>query len=199
VKQRKKGKSRKGRIGLFWKIIIAVVVGFVLFAAIGLSLVFLDTAGSMATSTQSFGPTGYSVNSQAANATVIYDPGLTGATKGIAEKITTDLQAQGYWVDLAGIKSTTATGNLSQYQVIVVGGPIYGGKASSSVQSFLSSLKPANGTEIGVFGVGMLSSSNDQVAPMPSDSTFTIKETLKITTSQDAATMSNEFVNQLLG
>lgn len=183
-----------------YKIVLAVFLTVVIVSAAGLSAVFLDVAAYTATGTQSFSPTNYPVGvTVGASAMVVYDPGLTGAAKGIADKMTSDLRAQGYFVDLAGIKSTTAKpSNDAQYQIIIVGGPIYGGKAASSVQSFLSTFQPANGTEIGVFGVGSFNTQNDKIAPLPSTSTLLIKETMKISTSQNATAEGAVFVTQLL-
>jgi menaquinone-dependent protoporphyrinogen IX oxidase len=191
---------RKGAKSLrkIFKIILAVFLAFFIFAVVGLSVVFLDVAAYTATSTQNLTPTGYATGVQSGKALVVYDPGLTGAARTIASKITIDLQAQGYFVDLAGIKSSTASTNASQYPVIVVGGPIYGGTAASSVQLFLSHLEPAQGAKIGVYGVGSFNTQNDKVAPLPNNSSFSIKETLKISTSQDATVESAQFVTGLL-
>lgn len=91
-----------------------------------------------------------------------------------------------------------AASNASQYQVVVVGGPIDAGKASSSVQSYLSNLTPANNTKVGVFGIGTADTPNSQIAPLPSNSTFAIKEILEINPNQGAIAESTEFVTQLL-
>ncbi len=122
------------------KIILVLFLVLVTLTVVGLSVVFLAAAPSAATSTKSLAPTGYPVGPAPGYALVVYDPGSTGAAKSIDTEIASDLQAQGYFVDLAGIDSTTAKANASQYQVIVVGGPIVNGKASSSVQSFLNKL-----------------------------------------------------------
>ena len=143
-------------------------------------------------------PTSYPAGSAADYALVVYDPGSTGAVKSIATKIASDFQAQGYFVELAGIKSTIADGDLSQYQVIVVGGLIQNGKASNSVQSYLKNLTPVNGTQVGVFGVSTTNSPNDQIAPLPSSSSLVIKETLEISTSQNTTTESSAFVTGLI-
>jgi menaquinone-dependent protoporphyrinogen IX oxidase len=132
------------------------------------------------------------------NALVVYDPGSAGTVKDVAGQMASDLAAQGYFVYLAGIDSATAKGNASQYQVVIVGGPLDNGKASGAVQSYLENLYQGNGTRIGVFGVGNSDSSNDQIAPLPSGSSLTIKETLEIDTSQNTKTQSTEFVTQLL-
>jgi len=71
---------------------------------------------------------------------VVYDPGITGTAKNVADSIAKDLQAKGYRVELAGISSSKAD-NTSDYSVIVVGGPIYAGNASSSVKEYLKNLK----------------------------------------------------------
>lgn len=167
-------------------------------AIIGLSVFFLDSAGSSATGTKYLSPTSYPAGSMSGNALVVYDPGSTGTVKNVAGQIANDLAAQGYFVYLAGIDSATAKGNASQYQVVVVGGPIDNGKASGAVKSYLENLYQGNGTRIGVFGVGNSDSSNDQIAPLPSGSDLTIKETLEINTSQNTSTQSTEFVTQLL-
>ena len=70
-----------------------------------------------------------------------------------ALNIAKELQNKGYKVDLVGINNPKAK-NTSNYDLIVVGGPIYAGKASSSVQSYLNNLKPTNGTKIAVFATG---------------------------------------------
>ena len=165
---------------------------------VGLSVAFIEGIPSSATSSQTLPPTGSPVGPMPGNALVVYDPGSTGAVKEVAKQIASDLAGQGFFVYLAGIDSETARGNASQYQVVVVGGPLDDGKASSSVQSYLQNLSQGNGTRIGVFGVGNSAVSNDQIAPLPSGSNLTIKETLEISTSQDNAAQSTEFVTKLL-
>ena len=87
-------------------------------------------------------------------AMVVYDPGVTGTAKDTASKIAGDLLARGYEVDLAGIKSAAAA-NVSSYDVIVVGGPVYGGRASTPVQSYLGALAPPDNARVGAFAIGM--------------------------------------------
>ncbi|MGO8807764.1 MAG: flavodoxin family protein [Candidatus Bathyarchaeia archaeon] len=174
-----------------FKIILAVFLAIITFGVAGLSVVFLDVAAYTATGSRTLpGPP------IMAKALVVYDPGITGAAKNIADKIAGDLG--GYNVELAGIKSAAATANISQYAVIVVGGPIYAGNAADSVKAYLGNLKPMTETRIGVFGVGSFSYPNQNVAPLSSGDTLTIKETLKINTNQDATTESAQFVTKLL-
>lgn len=194
----RKRAGRKKGMRKAYKIVLAVFLVFVIFAVGGLSVIFLDLASYTATGTQVFTPKAYPTGSEADSALIVYDPGLTGAAKNIADKMAIDLQTQGYYIDVAGIKSSTATSDINQYQLIVVGGPIYGGKAASSVQSYLSNLNPQNGTIVGVYGVGSFGTENDKIAPLPSGSSLSIKETLKISTSQNATAESAVFVTQLL-
>jgi flavodoxin len=91
-------------------------------------------------------PTGTSVG----KALVAYNPGLSGAARDAAEKIAGDLQTKGYTVTLAGIKSSAAA-DISGYDIIVAGGPMYFGRVSNSVDAYLNALKPQNGVEVGVF------------------------------------------------
>ena len=78
----------------------------------------MDLAAYTATGSRTLTPAGTSIG----KALVAYDPGLSGTAKGVANKIASDLQASGYTVTLAGIKSSAAA-QTSDYGVIVAGGP----------------------------------------------------------------------------
>jgi hypothetical protein len=82
---------------------------------------------------------------------VVYNPGVSGAAKSAAGDIASDIRAKGYTVTLAGIKSAVAA-NTSGYDVIIAGGPMYFGRVSNSVDTYLKTLKPQQGVSIGVFG-----------------------------------------------
>ncbi len=120
----------------------------------------------------------------------------------MAGRIASDLQAEGYKVDLAGIKSVTAF-NTSKYGVIVVGGPIYAGDISAAVKAYLEMLKPAESTKIGVFATGDPHTTDSvlikkQIAPIPENSTFQIDAVINIISGDDVNKKCNEFVNDLL-
>lgn len=157
-----------------------VIIIVVLFAAIG-SIIF-DVASYTATGSQTLAPTGTAVG----NALVVYDPGLSGASANAASTIANNLQAKGYTVDLVGIKNSKAT-NTSNYNVIVVGGPVYAGKVAISVQEYLKNLNPSPGTKVGVFVTGQdPDTANDytlllkEAAPLPENSNITIKAAVKV-------------------
>jgi len=180
-------------LAIFAIIIIAVVA----FGAI----VFLDVAGYMATGSQTLTPTGTSFG----KAIVIYDPGLSGTAKGVADKVAIDLQAKGYTVTLAGVKSSVAT-NTKGYDIIVIGGPVYAGGLASSAKAAVESLvlNHEQGAKIGVFGSGSGATSPEDIAqirqsiPERSDETLQNIITVKIGSGEDLNARAQDFVNQLV-
>ena len=172
-------------------VIIVTVVGF--------GLVISDVAGNLATDSKAL-PNGAAIG----KALVVYNPGLSGAAKDVATKIGYNLQSSGYDVTLAGIKSSSAA-KITGYGVIVVGGPIYAGKPSSSVQSYLNGLNPLMQTKIGVFGSGGTYVNNNDpilvtqdVAALPSDSSLTLNAVVKITSKDNSDSLVGGFVDELL-
>jgi flavodoxin len=182
-----------------------VIIIFVAFAA----LIFLDLAAYTATGSQTLTPTGTSVG----KALVVYDPGLSGTAKGVADKIASDLQAQSYTVTLAGIKSSVVT-NTTDYGVVIVGGPIYAGTPTVSVKDYLKNLSPGHAsqglgsyfiTRVGVFGSGQGPTSPSDVAmiknsvPALSDNgSLSNAVIVKIGQTEDLNARASDFVNQLV-
>lgn len=176
--------------------IILIIVG--IFAVVG--FIAYDVMSYTATGSQTLNPTGNPVG----NALVVYDPGITGSAKDVASLIASDLQAKGYKVDLAGIKSTAAT-NTSRYSIIVIGGPIYAGNASSAVKSYLNSLKPSENTKIAVFASGqdkdILNNQEilkKEVVPLPEGSQLKIIAVTKFISGNETNETAARFVNDLL-
>ncbi|MGA9140722.1 MAG: flavodoxin domain-containing protein [Methanocella sp.] len=126
---------------------IVAIVAMIAF----LTILSADLLSSFATGSERLAPDGI----PAGKALVVYNPGLSGAPKDAATQIAADLQSAGYEVVLAGIGSAAAA-NLSCYDVIVAGGPVYGGKASSSVQSYLKTMYPPTDAKIGAFATGSM-------------------------------------------
>jgi flavodoxin len=128
-----------------------IVVGIiVIIAAVGtvMGLLFCgDIMSYTDKSSQVLSPTGTAVG----KALVVYNPGVSGAARNAAAEIAGDLQSKGYTVNLAGIKSEAAA-NTSGYDVIIAGGPMYFGRVSNSVDSYLKALKPQKDVTVGVFG-----------------------------------------------
>jgi flavodoxin len=102
-------------------------------------------------------PAGKSVG----KALVVFNPGVSGEARKAAEIIAGDLQSKGYTVNLAGIKSPAAA-DVSGYDVVIAGGPMYFGRVSNSVDGYLNGLKPQNGVKLGVFGTTGAPEFNDQ-------------------------------------
>ncbi len=114
-----------------------------------MAFVIYDVMSYTANGFETFSPEG----NVTGNALVVYDPGISGQSANVALNIAKELQNKGYHVDLLGINNAKAK-NTSKYDLIVAGGPIYAGKASNSVQSYLNNIKPSNGTKIAVFATG---------------------------------------------
>lgn len=176
-------------------IIVLLLAVFVVMGAI-----MFDVLSYTATASEKLNPNGTEVG----EALVVYDPGISGNSKDAALLIAKDLQVKGYAVDLAGINSVTAK-NTSNYNIIVIGGPIYAGNASRSVQSYLDTIKPSKTTKIAVFAVGqdrdVLNNSEmlkKQVAPLPDNSTLKIIAVTKFIQGDDIYKDTMAFVNNLL-
>ncbi len=183
----------------FLKIMLVTVVVLVVVAIASLSVVVLDVAGSFATDAKAL-PHGAAIG----RALVVYDPGLSGGAKDVATKIGYELQDSGYDVVLAGAKSTNAT-QISNYKVIVVGGPIYVGKPASSIQTYLNNLIPSQGTKVGAFGYGSVKIDNgnatavaQDVAPLPAGSSLKPGAVMKATSEDNLDSLISNFVSTLL-
>ncbi len=181
-------------------IAVAAIIVVVLAAFAAMSLVVFDVMSGMAGGSETLSPSG-NVTGQAI---VVYNPGISGGAKNVASTIANDLKAQGYSVLLAGVKSPAA-GDVSGYDVIVVGGPVYVGNASGSVRACLQGMHPQENARIGVFGYGSVEKDNsDQasivsdVASLPADSTLDIKSALKLTPQDDISKGCTGFVTRLL-
>ena len=123
-------------------------IGLIVVAAVaGAGIICSGLTGNMAKSAESMNPTG-KVNG---NALVVYDPGVTGAARKAATEIANDLKSKGYKVELAGVSSSTVT-NVSKYDLIIVGGPMYFGKVSNSIDKYLKTLTLPKDVKLGVFG-----------------------------------------------
>ena len=124
---------------------IAFLVIVILLSSVA-AVLFLDLASYTASGSQALNASGTPVG----RALVVYNPGLSGAAKNAAEQIAGDLQSKGYTVDLAGVRSKTAE-KTSDYDVVVVGGPMYWGQATSSIEGYLKSTTLSSQAKLGVF------------------------------------------------
>jgi hypothetical protein len=128
--------------------IVGIAVGIIIGLVVLTFLVFnYDLASVLATGSETLTPTGTSVG----KALVVYSPGLSGAAKESATKIAGDLTGKGYTVVLAGIKSSAASSG-ADFDVVIVGGPVYFGKLSSSTGDYLGKLSVKSGAKLGIFG-----------------------------------------------
>ena len=183
---------------IFKIILVAFAVLIIVVVAFG-AIILLDVAAYTATGSQTLMPTGVS----AGKAIVIYDPGLSGTAKGVADKVASDLQTRGYTVTLAGVKSSAA-GITTGYNIIVVGGPVYAGALTSSTKDVLANLVRDQDGKIGVYGSGQGATSPEDIAqikqsiPTRSDATLQNVIVVKIGSSEDLNARAQDFVNQLI-
>ncbi len=136
--------------------VIAIVLIAIACLVVSGGIICSGLTGKLATGAESISPAG----ATAGTALVIYDPGVTGAAKKAATDIAGDLKAKGYAVELAGVSSQAAA-STTGYDVIIVGGPCYFGKATNSIEAYLKGLKLDNKTKFGVFAT---TGTNDFVA-----------------------------------
>jgi flavodoxin len=186
--------KRTGKIAAISIIVLIVAV----FGVMG--LVIFDVMSYTATGSEKLSPNG----TAAGTALVVYDPGFSGQAQKVATTIAQDLEKKGYEVELAGISSSAAKNN-SNYDIIVVGGPVYAGNVSSSVQTFLNALKPSNGTKVAAFVTG---SDPDvakdpelllkQAAPLAENSTMNITAVMKVVPADDISKKCAAFVEAIL-
>jgi flavodoxin len=174
-------------------IIGLVIVGIILLvAAIGIAMGALFCGDIMSytdTGSKVLNPAGASNG----RALVVYNPGLSGAAKNAANEIAGDLQSKGYTVTLGGIKSPAAA-NVSGYEVVIAGGPMYWGRVSNSVDAYLKALKPQKDVAVGVFGTtgapqfndGDIATFGEQVATDLGSVTLDKKAVTKTIRSGDA-------------
>jgi flavodoxin len=183
-----------------FKIVIAVFTAItILIVAFG-AIVILDLAAYTATGSETLTPTGTSVG----KAIVIYDPGLSGTSKGVADTVASDLQAQNYTVTLAGIKSS-GVASTTGYKIVVIGGPIYAGSPTSSVKDSLNNLTPDQDAKVGVFGSGQGETSQsdidmikNSVPALSNAGSLSNAVVVKIGQTEDLNTRAADFVNQLI-
>src|SRR5665647_65801 len=180
---------------LIFAIFAALIIILVAFG----SIILLDIVAYTATGAQTLTPTGPSVGM----AIVIYDPGISGHAKGVADKVAGDLKEKGYTVTLAGVKSSAA-GTTTGYNIIVVGGPVYAGALTGSTKDVLANLVFDQGAKIGVYGSGQGATSPQDIAqikqsiPTRSEQNLQSAIVVKIGNGEDLNARAQNFVNQLI-
>lgn len=182
-----------------FKVILIVFVVLIVAGIASVGIVISDVAGNLATNSQTL-PNDAAIGV----ALVVYDPGLSGGAKDAATKIGYNLQTAGYQVVLAGVKSQDAV-NITGYNVIVVGGPIYAGKPASTIQTYLNTLSPPANAKVGAFGYGSVQIDDtnqtavmQDVAPLPSSSPVSLSAVVKVVSGGDVDGKCHDFVIRLL-
>ena len=127
---------------IFLYIIALIILVIIVISA----FIFLDLMSYTARGTKSI----TSSRNVIGNALVVYNPGISGMAKNAANNIANDLKSKGYNVQLTGIKNKAASSTLG-YKIVVVGGPMYMGKATKSIENYLKTLKLQKDVNLGVF------------------------------------------------
>jgi flavodoxin len=183
-------------------IIAAIIIAVLVLAFASMAFIVFDMMSYSATGSETMSPAGDAVG----KALVVYDPGVSGAAKNAATTIAADLKSKGYRVDLMGIRNPAAA-DVSGYDLIVVGGPIYVGNASSSVSAYLKTLDPPKDAKIGVFATGSVKPDDadpaalkKEVTSLPADSPIKVTACMKIiSNADDVSKKCNIFVAGLSG
>ena len=127
-------------------IFLYIIALIILVIIVSSAFIFLDLMSYTARGTKSI----TSYRNVIGNELVVYNPGISGMAKNAANNIANDLKSKGYNVQLTGIKNKAASSTLG-YKIVVVGGPMYMGKATKSIENYLKTLKLQKDVNLGVF------------------------------------------------
>ncbi|HMK53345.1 MAG TPA: flavodoxin domain-containing protein [Methanobacteriaceae archaeon] len=127
-------------------IIGLIVVFLIVVIIIPAIFIFLDLMSYTGRSSKSMTPPG----NVTGRALVVYNPGISGMAKAAANDIASELQSRDYDVKLAGVRSADAI-HTSDYDVVIVGGPLYMGKLTKSISDYFKTLKLQKEVKLGVF------------------------------------------------
>ncbi len=181
------------------KIILAVFAVIIILIVAFAAVVLLDVAAYTATGKETLTPSGASMGT----AVVLYDPGLSGTSTKVAQQVAADLKDLNLTVTLAGIKSSV---DPTEYNIIVIGGPVYAGAPTASVKDALGSLQVGSSSIVGVFGSGQGATSAEDVAQirsavpaLQSGGELSGAVVVKIGEGEDLAARAADFVGQLIG
>ncbi len=127
-------------------IVLWVILLLILAIIVSSAFIFLDLMSYTARGAKSITPSGNVLG----NALVVYNPGISGMAKNAANDIADILKSKGYNVNLAGVKSKAASSTLG-YKIVIVGGPMYMGKATKSIENYLKGLNLQKNVNLGIF------------------------------------------------
>ena len=127
-------------------IVLGVILLLILAIIVSSAFIFLDLMSYTARGSKSMTSSRHVVG----NALVVYNPGISGMAKNTANDIVNKLKSKGYNINLAGVKSKTASSTLG-YKIVIVGGPMYMGKATKSIENYLKGLNLEKDVKLGIF------------------------------------------------
>ena len=127
-------------------IVLFIIAFLILLIIVSSAFIFLDLISYTARGAKSM----ISSRIVIGNALVVYNPGISRMAKNAANDIANKLKSTGYNVELAGVMSKSASSTLG-YKIVIVGGPMYMGKATKSIENYLKNLKLQKDVNLGIF------------------------------------------------
>lgn len=127
-------------------IVVLAIVLIIIVTIVAMIVIKTDLMSYTAKGSKTLSPAGEITG----NVLVVYNPGLSGAAKNASADITEELKSRGYEVTLRGLKNRDGN-NTSGYDIIIAGGPMYFGKATGSIETYLKELTVPKDAKLGVF------------------------------------------------
>jgi hypothetical protein len=127
-------------------IVILIIALLMVVIIVGLVFIFRDLMSYTATGKESMSPSRNIIG----NALVVYAPGISGMAKNAVYDIANKLKYKSYHVDLVGVRSAAVI-DTSDYDIIIAGGPMYFGKVSKSIDTYLKTIKLHAEVKLGLF------------------------------------------------
>lgn len=143
-----KGRGCEQEMKIFIGILVAVVVLVILSQVMRLCFTsYLNTQKGTNAEVLS------SDRQSSKKALVIYQPGITGVSSRMAHQIAKGLSDGGYEVTL-NYPGEHLSADVSGYQVLVFGSPVYSGQPSKALTDFISKVKVFSDARIALYSTG---------------------------------------------
>lgn len=136
-------------------------------------------------SQQQSSPKQYTSKNHTRNALLVYQPAWTDITKNAAYALAESLKDKGYNVTV-NYPGSFLPKDVSNYDILVFGTPIYNGKGSKLITNYLKSIKSLNGKKLILFTTG-------STTPLKYDKAYTgIKDYMKNVSKVQRIKFSNK-------
>lgn len=183
------------------KIIKGICIGFVgiLVLSVGGTVAVVNYIPTRLSTQYSNTPQHYTVTKPVGKALVIYQPAWTDCTKDAADALAKSLQGKGYDTTV-NYPGSFLPRNVSGYDVLVFGTPVYNSKGSPLVVDYIKSLGGFSGKKVILFTTG-------STTPLEKDRAYdgiessvkgmTEMQRIKFSNKTDREALANTTVNKL--